>query len=74
VIISVNDYCCGKKLIGLAVKCGFLIFEGKNHTKIKNQKGMFVTTIPRHNCIKRRTAEGIIKALIQAGANIELNK
>ncbi len=73
-IISINDYYCGKKLSGLAVKCGFFIFEGKNHAKVKNRKGTFITTIPRHNCIKRRTAESIIKALIQAGADIELNK
>ncbi len=70
--ISVADYCSQKKLTKLALKCGFFIFEGKGDTKAKDRKGKFITTILRHRRIKRETARGIIKALIRAGADIEL--
>lgn len=69
--ISINDYCSWERLSRLAIKCGFFIFEGKKHTKVKNQKEEFITTIPRHSRLKKETAKGIIKALIRAGADIE---
>lgn len=69
--ISLNGYCSWNKLVKLAIKCGFFIFEGKGHTKVKNRKGEFITTIPRHARLKRETTQGIIKSLIRAGADIE---
>lgn len=68
--ISSSD-CSWNKLVNIAQKCGFFIFEGKRHTKNKNQQGQLITTIPRHRRLKRETAEGIIKALNRAGADIE---
>jgi len=67
--ISITDY-SWKKLVNLAHKCGFITYEGKNHTKVKDNKGRFITIIPRHSRLKRETVKRIIKALKRAGADI----
>lgn len=59
------------ELVNLAKKSGFTIFHGKRHDKVKTADGKTVTTIPRHNKIKRETAKGIVKALISFGALID---
>lgn len=53
--------CSWKQFVNLAGKCGFIIFEGGSHTKIKTTLGRFITTIPRHNVIDKDTAKGILK-------------
>jgi hypothetical protein len=50
-----------RELKNLAEKCGFEIYEGGPHTKIKSQNGEFITTIPRHNKIDKDLARGILK-------------
>jgi hypothetical protein len=67
--ISLADY-SWHKLVNLAHKCGFIIFEGKHHTKIKDRNGCFITTIPRHSRLKRETVRGILEAFKRAGADI----
>lgn len=58
------------ELVRTARKCGFLIFEGGKHCKVKTRDGKPVTTIPRHNRIKRETAKAIVEAMNSFGANI----
>lgn len=67
--ISVTDCSC-KKLVSVARKCGFKIFEGKNHTKVKTVQGKFITTIPRHNRLKKELVRTIIKSFKLAGCEI----
>lgn len=57
-------------LVKAAQKCGFLIMEGGKHCKVKTADSEFVTTIPRHNTLKRETVKGIIKAFASAGCDI----
>ena len=54
----------------IAQQCGFIIKEGRKHCKVLNQEGKFITTIPRHNQLKRETARGIAKKFIEFGADI----
>jgi len=68
--ISLTDCNC-KELINLCEKCGFIVFHGRQHEKIKDKNGKFITTIPRHSKIKRETARGIIKQLKNSGCDIE---
>lgn len=65
--------CSYDTLARLAVQCGFEIVEGRKHCKVKNAEGRFITTIPRHNRLKRETARGIINALIAFGADISFS-
>jgi len=67
--VKVAD-CSYGTLVKIAKQCGFDIFEGRKHCKIKTQEGKFITTIPRHSRLKRETAKGIIDALNSFGANI----
>jgi len=67
--ISITDCSC-EKLIKIARQCGFFIYEGKKHVKIKNRTGQFITIIPRHNRLKKEIVRGIIKALKTAGGDI----
>ena len=62
--------CSGGKLVGIAKKCGFDIFEGGKHTKIKKKTGEFITMIPRHEKLNKHTTKGIIEALNHCGAQI----
>ncbi len=62
-----------EELVRVACRCGFVVFEGRKHCKIKTRDGRFVTTIPRHNCLKRETAKGIVEALNSFGASIDFN-
>lgn len=62
--------CSYGMLVRLALQCGFEIVEGRKHCKVKTAEEKFITTIPRHNRLKRETARGIINALISFGADI----
>ena len=57
----------------LALKCGFIIFDGKKHIKVKTISDKFITIIPRSTKAKRGTVLGIVKALVDHGADIEYN-
>lgn len=57
----------------LALSCGFVVFQGKKHYKVKTNEDKFVTIIPRSTRTKRGTVLGIVKALIDRGADIEYN-
>ena len=59
------------ELLKVATKCGFFIFRGGKHDKVKTSNGEFITTIPRHNHIKRETAKAIIEKMIEFGARID---
>ena len=61
------------ELVGLARKSGFTIFEGGRHTKIKTMDGKPITTVPRHNKIKRETAKAIVETMVAFGAKIDFN-
>jgi len=37
-----------RELVNLASKCGFVIFEGGKHTKVKTKTGKFITTVSKH--------------------------
>ena len=67
--IKVTD-CSYDILMRIATQCGFNIIEGRKHCKVKTAEGRFITTIPRHNRLKRETAKGIVEALNSSGANI----
>lgn len=59
--------CSWKQLINLAGICGFIIFEGGPHTKVKTKTGRFIATIPRHNIIDKDTARGILRQFKRFG-------
>jgi len=61
------------KLCRIAVRAGFVLHEGKRHTKVKTTTGEFVTTIPRHNHLKSELVAGAVEAMHAHGANIELS-
>jgi hypothetical protein len=67
--VKIADCSCDT-LVRIALQCGFSIIEGRKHCKIKTTEGRFVTTIPRHNRLKRETARGIVEALNSFGASI----
>ena len=62
--------CSYEEMVRIAQRCGFIIFEGRKHCKVKDHDGKFITTIPRHSRLKRETTRGIAEALNAAGANI----
>ena len=68
---KIND-CSHDDLVKLAQKSGFIISEGAGHSKVKTISGVLITTIPRHNRIKRYTAKGIADNFNRFGANIEI--
>lgn len=55
------------KLCRLAKKCGFILEEGSKHTIVRKQSREKITTIPRHNKLKKYTAKEIIKSFKEAG-------
>lgn len=65
--------CSYDTLVRLAAQCGFEIIEGRKHCKVKTAEGRFITTIPRHNRLKRETTRGIVNALISFGADISFS-
>ncbi len=69
--VSPTD-CSALILTKTAQRCGFLIFQGKNHIKVKSKKGAFITTIPRHNKIKKEVAIGIIKQFQKHNCNCDI--
>ena len=70
--VNTKDASCDE-LKRIARKCGFVVKESKKHCKVETADGRFVTTIPRHNPLKRETAKGIVEVLNTFGANIEYN-
>jgi len=64
--------CSSDSLIKLAVKSGFAVSQGSGHCKVFYQDSRLITTIPRHNRIKRFTAKSIIESFNRFGANIEI--
>ncbi len=68
-IVKIAD-CSYADLIRTAERCGFVIRQGKGHCKVETTDGKWITTIPRHERIKRETARGIAKKFQEFGAEI----
>ena len=51
-------------------RCGFIIFHGKRHDKIKTQDGKFIGLLARHNKVNRNIARSIVGKMNEHGANI----
>ena len=60
-----------KKIIKLIKKLGLEIKEGGNHTKATCIHNGKITLIPRHNDIKKSTANEILEQLKKMGFNDE---
>ena len=56
----------------MAQKCGFEIFEGAKHTKVKTSSGKSVTIIPRHNSLNKHTVQGIVEDMNVHGTAIKI--
>jgi len=70
---SVNTANCSHgELVRIAKRSGFVIAEGKKHSKIKTTTGDFVTMIPRHETLHRYTAKGILEDMNDHGAAITI--
>lgn len=67
--VKITD-CSYDDLIKAARKCGFVVKQGGKHVKVETIDGKFITTIPRHNRLKRETAKGIVESFNQFGAGI----
>lgn len=67
--VKTTDCSC-EKLLMIAQKCGFGVFMGKKHCKIKTTKGEFVTMIPRHSDLSKYTVKGILERFNESGAKI----
>ena len=65
--------CSYAELVRTAERCGFVIKQGGKHCKVETIDGKFITTIPRHERLKRETARGIAKAFQQFDGNIVIN-
>jgi hypothetical protein len=61
------------ELARLARSCGFVIFSGKRHDKVKTMDDRFITLIPRHNKIKRELAKSIVEAFVAFDADVTFN-
>lgn len=71
--LSINPANCShKELVGIAERCGFDIFEGNKHTKVKTKNGEFITMIPRHDSLNKHTAKGIVQDMNAHGAGIKI--
>lgn len=70
-VLKITD-CSYDRLLRIAERCGFKIKEGRKHCKVKTQDEIFITTIPRHNRLKRETVRGIAEAFIKFGAVIKI--
>lgn len=58
------------ELVSIAKKCGFVVFHGAKHDKIKTGDGKFITMIPRSSKLSRHLVKQIIKAMNDCGAKI----
>ena len=59
------------ELLKIAESCGFEIFHGAKHDKVKTVGGVKITQIPRHGKkLFRPTVRKIVEALNKFGANI----
>lgn len=71
--LSVNTASCSHgELVRIAKRSGFMIVEGKKHSKVKTTRGEFVTMIPRHEILNRHTAKGILEDMNADGAAIKI--
>jgi hypothetical protein len=71
--LKINTKSCScSDLLKLAEKSGFYIFEGAKHYKIKTSKGVFITTVPRHNTLVPFTAKEIAERMNLFGAEIDI--
>lgn len=71
--LQANATDCGHaELEKLAIKSGFLLYQGKKHTKVKTRAGSFVAMIPRHEPISKHTVKGIVESMNGHGAEIDL--
>ena len=64
--------CSYEQLTRVAKRCGFVIKEARKHCKVKTSTDKFITTIPRHQRLKRETARGIAEKLNEFGGKIEI--
>lgn len=61
----------GEELTRIAEKCGFGIFRGSKHNKVKTPDGKFVTMIPRHRKdVSPVLVKKILDAMKENGASI----
>ncbi len=70
--VKTTDCSCDD-LLKVAKKCGFADGVGKKHYKIETIDGKFIATIPRHSCLSKDTAKGILKRFNLFGANIVIS-
>jgi hypothetical protein len=66
--------CSYKDIYNICRKCGFIVFDGAKHYKVKTGDGKFVTMFPKSVRIKRETARGIFAKLQEFNANIVIIK
>jgi predicted RNA binding protein YcfA (HicA-like mRNA interferase family) len=52
----------GKHLKKVALKLGYVTIEGKKHTRVYDEEGRYITTLPRGK-IKAGTLAAILKQL-----------
>lgn len=65
--------CSYEQLVRVAKRCGFVIKEGKKHCKVKTVADELITTIPRHQRLKRETAKGVAEKFNAFGGRIEIS-
>lgn len=70
--VKTTDCSCDK-LIVVAKKCGFGVFEGSKHCKVTDSNQEVITTIPRHKTIDKYTVKGILERFREFGADININ-
>ncbi len=58
------------ELLKIAKKCGFVVFNGAKHDKIKTKDNKFITMIPRSNKLSKHLVKQIVEAMNNCGANI----
>ncbi len=68
-LVRASD-CSGTTLLRIAKRAGFACDGGKKHWKITTSTGVFVTTIPRHEQLKRETVKGVVERMNEFGAQI----
>jgi hypothetical protein len=66
--------CSNEYVLKIAQECGFTVYHGAKHDKIKTSDGKFIATVPRSKHIKKPTARGIFNAFQDAGAEIAIIK
>lgn len=54
----------------IAEKCGFLIFHGNKHDKIKTRENKFISLLPRHSKLDKNIAKSVVEKMNECGAKI----